>query len=38
MQRVNALAAKNGAAWGHAGDSPEKEENTGNNKKRKRAV
>ena len=37
-QRVNALAAKNGAAWGHAGDSPEKEEKMGNNKKRKRAV
>jgi hypothetical protein len=38
MQRVNALAAKNGAAWGHAGDSPEKKEKMGNNKKIKRAV
>jgi hypothetical protein len=38
---VNALAAKNGAAWGHAGDSPEKEEKENmekKKKKRKRAV
>ena len=39
MQRVNALAAKNGAAWGHAGDSAEKEEKMEKKKKkRKRAV